>query len=180
MSITLVLVVVMAVMYAAGVYQLLERSLTRILIGFLLVGNATNLLILLMAGRAGLAPFVTGDRSYEEMADPLPQALILTAIVITFGVSAFLLAMIYRKWRLANADQVEDDDSDVSVREDLADITEQTRSDDLALDAVLEASDEGTAALHGESAMTDDRPEAEPSSATTTNATTKTPKEEEI
>ncbi|PPH23327.1 Na(+)/H(+) antiporter subunit C [Rathayibacter sp. AY1C4] len=164
MSITLVLVVVMAVMYAAGVYQMLERSLTRILIGFLLVGNATNILILLMAGRSGIAPFVTDDgRSYEqiaaEMADPLPQALILTAIVITFGVSAFLLAMIYRRWRLANADQVEDDETDASVREDAAGISAQTTADDRALDVLLESSDEGTAAKHGESDMTDDRKE---------------------
>ncbi|MCJ1702937.1 MULTISPECIES: Na(+)/H(+) antiporter subunit C [unclassified Rathayibacter] len=164
MSITLVLVVVMAVLYAAGVYQMLERSLTRILIGFLLVGNATNILILLMAGRSGVAPFVTDDgRSYEqiaeEMADPLPQALILTAIVITFGVSAFLLAMIYRRWRLANADQVEDDETDASVRADAAGISAQTTADDRALDVLLESSDEGTAAKHAESAMTDDRKE---------------------
>ncbi|SMH45444.1 multisubunit sodium/proton antiporter, MrpC subunit [Rathayibacter oskolensis] len=164
MSVTLVLVVVMAVLHAAGVYQMLERSLTRILIGFLLIGNATNILILLMAGRAGLAPFVTDDgRSYEqiadEMADPLPQALILTAIVITFGVSAFLLAMIYRRWRLANADQVEDDETDTSVRADAAGISAQTTADDRALDDLLEASDEGTASKHGESAMTDDRKE---------------------
>ncbi|KZX22029.1 Na(+)/H(+) antiporter subunit C [Rathayibacter tanaceti] len=164
MSITVVLVAVMAVMYAAGVYQMLERSLTRILIGFLLVGNATNILILLMAGRSGTAPFVTDDgRSYEqmadEMADPLPQALILTAIVITFGISAFLLAMIYRRWRLANADQVEDDETDTSVRADAAGISAQTTADDRALDVLLESSDEGTAAKHGESAMTDDRQE---------------------
>ncbi|QWL27466.1 Na(+)/H(+) antiporter subunit C [Rathayibacter toxicus] len=159
MSVTLVLVLVMAVMYAAGVYQMLERSLTRILIGFLLVGNATNILILLMGGRSGIAPFVTDDRSFEqiatEMADPLPQALILTAIVITFGVSAFLLAMIYRRSRVADADQVEDDETDASVRADAAGISAQTRVDDRALDVLLESSDEATADQHGESAMTD-------------------------
>ncbi|OOB90622.1 Na(+)/H(+) antiporter subunit C [Rathayibacter sp. VKM Ac-2630] len=163
MSTTLVLVVVMAVMYAAGVYQMLERSLTRILIGFVLIGNATNILILLMAGRSGFAPFVVEGRGYEEtaegMADPLPQALILTAIVITFGITAFLLAMIYRRWRLANADQVEDDETDASVRADAAGISAQTTADDKALDDLLEASDEGTAARHGESSMSDDRKE---------------------
>ena len=60
MSASLTLVIVMAVMYAAGVYVMLERSLTRVLIGFLLVGNATNLLILIMSGRPGSSPIVTG------------------------------------------------------------------------------------------------------------------------
>jgi multicomponent Na+:H+ antiporter subunit C len=115
-SVTLVLIGVMAVLYAAGVYLMLERSMTRVLIGFLLVGNATNILILVMAGRRGLAPFYEGGVSAEEYADPLPQALILTAIVITFGVSAFLMALIYRSWRIANADRVQDDLADVAVR----------------------------------------------------------------
>ena len=53
MSVSLVLLVVMAVLYACGVYLLLERSMTRVLFGFLLVGNATNLLILIVAGRPG-------------------------------------------------------------------------------------------------------------------------------
>ena len=56
MSVSLVLLVVMAVLYACGVYLLLERSMTRVLFGFLLVGNATNLLILIVAGRPGAAP----------------------------------------------------------------------------------------------------------------------------
>jgi multicomponent Na+:H+ antiporter subunit C len=106
----------MAVLYACGVYLLLERSLTRVLLGFLLVGNATNLLILIMAGRAGLAPIVTDGVAPEEMTDPLPQALILTAIVITFGVSAFVLALIYRSWRLAREDDVTDDADDIAMR----------------------------------------------------------------
>ncbi|MBC7590142.1 MAG: Na(+)/H(+) antiporter subunit C [Salinibacterium sp.] len=116
MSVSLVLLVVMAALYASGIYLLLERSLTRVLLGFLLVGNATNLLILIMAGRAGTAPIVTDGVTPEEMTDPLPQALILTAIVITFSISAFLLALIYRSWRLARQDDLEDDADDVALR----------------------------------------------------------------
>lgn len=112
MSVSLVLVAVMAVLYSGGVYLLLERSMTRVLLGFLLVGNATNLLILVVSGRAGTAPFY-GET--EPLADPLPQAFVLTSIVITFGVSAFLMALIYRSWRLAHADLVEDDTEDVAV-----------------------------------------------------------------
>jgi multisubunit Na+/H+ antiporter MnhC subunit len=116
MSVSLVLLVVMAVMYASGVYLLLERSMTRVLLGFLLVGNATNLLILIMGGQSGFAPILGSDVTVDEMSDPLPQALILTAIVITFGVSAFLMALIYRSWRLSKDDDVDDDLDDIAMR----------------------------------------------------------------
>jgi multicomponent Na+:H+ antiporter subunit C len=115
MTISVVLLVAMGVMYASGVYLMLERSMTRVLLGFLLVGNATNLLILLMAGRAGVAPIVEEGVDPAEMSDPLPQALILTAIVITFAVSAFLMALIYRSWRLAREDDLEIDEEDIAV-----------------------------------------------------------------
>jgi multisubunit Na+/H+ antiporter MnhC subunit len=116
-TISLVLLIVMAVLYACGIYLMLERSMTRVLMGFLLVGNATNLLIIAMVGKPGSAPIVDGVTAAEDMTDPLPEALILTAIVITFGVSAFLLALIYRSWRLAKADVLEDDLDDVAMRD---------------------------------------------------------------
>lgn len=116
MTVSLVLVVVMAVLIACGVYLLLERSLTRVVLGFLLIGNGVNLLILIMGGRAGFAPIFDASIDPVDYNDPLPQALILTAIVITFAVSAFLLALIYRSWRLANADDVADDADDVALR----------------------------------------------------------------
>jgi multisubunit Na+/H+ antiporter MnhC subunit len=115
MDVSLVLIVVMAVLFACGVYAMLERSLTRVLIGFLLLGNAANLLLLIVMGRPGIAPFFGAGES-GEMSDPLPQALTLTAIVITFAVSAFLLALIYRSWQLGQADTVEDDEVDIAVR----------------------------------------------------------------
>jgi multisubunit Na+/H+ antiporter MnhC subunit len=132
-SVSLILLVVMAVLYACGIYLLLERSMTRVLLGFLLVGNATNLLIIVMAGKAGVAPIVGDGVTAEQMTDPLPETLILTAIVITFGVSAFLMALIYRSWRLGTQDRVEDDADDVAMRtsesiqgEDGEDVTSDT------------------------------------------------------
>lgn len=113
MNTSLTLVVIMAALYAAGVYAMLERSLSRVLIGFLLLGNATNLLLLTVMGFPGVSPFY-GDEG--RLSDPLPQALMLTAIVITFAVSAFLLALIYRSWQLGRADTVEDDEEDRSLR----------------------------------------------------------------
>ena len=117
MNISLVLIAIMVVLYACGIYLLLERSMTRVLLGFLLVGNATNLLLLTMVGKVGSAPIVQDGVSAEDMTDPMPEALILTAIVITFGVSAFLMALIYRSWRLAKDDDVDDDADDVALRE---------------------------------------------------------------
>lgn len=116
MTVSLVLIVIMAALIASGVYLLLERSLTRVVLGFLLIGNGVNLLILIMGGRAGFAPIYDDSIDPADYNDPLPQALILTAIVITFAVSAFLLALIYRSWRLANADDVSDDADDVALR----------------------------------------------------------------
>jgi multicomponent Na+:H+ antiporter subunit C len=110
MTPTVVLPVVVAGLYAAGVYLLLDRSLTRVLLGFLLLGNATNLLVIGAAGPAGDAPLL--GRGGDADADPLPQAFVLTSIVITFGVSAFLLAVIHRSWRLARQEAVEADEED--------------------------------------------------------------------
>lgn len=114
MNVSLVLIVIMAVLFACGVYSMLERSLTRVLIGFLLLGNAANLLLLVVMGQPGAAPFYGAEGA---VSDPLPQALTLTAIVITFAVSAFLLALIYRSWQLGQADTVTDDETDLAVRE---------------------------------------------------------------
>ena len=77
MTASLSLIVAAAAMIGCGVYLILERSLTRVLIGFLLLGNATNLLLLIVMGQPGIAPFF-GAGSPEEMSDPLPQALTLT------------------------------------------------------------------------------------------------------
>jgi multisubunit Na+/H+ antiporter MnhC subunit len=107
MSPNLVLVIVVGVLFAAGVTLLLERSLTRVLLGVLLLGNGVNLLILL-GGRAGGAPLVNVTPD-DEMSDPLAQAMVLTAIVITLGMTAFLLAMAYRSWQLIGHDEVQDD-----------------------------------------------------------------------
>ncbi|MEU4565598.1 Na(+)/H(+) antiporter subunit C [Micromonospora sp. NPDC023956] len=110
MTPNLTYVLVVGVLFAAGVTLLLERSLTRVLMGVILLGNGANLL-LLTGGRAGGPPIV-GTTPEGEMSDPLPQAMVLTAIVITLGMTAFLLALSYRSWHLNGHDEVQDDVED--------------------------------------------------------------------
>jgi multicomponent Na+:H+ antiporter subunit C len=93
------------VLFATGLYLLLGRSLLRQIIGLALLSHAANVVLLLSAGLRGTPPIVTpGGGPYT---DPLPQALILTAIVIAFGVTAFLLALGYRMHLFGEADDDE-------------------------------------------------------------------------
>lgn len=108
MSPNIVLVVAIGALFITGVYLLLERSLTRVLVGFILIGNGANLLYLVAGGRAGGPPII-GQTPVEDMSDPLPQAMVLTAIVITLALTAFILAMAYRSWQLHGHDEVQDD-----------------------------------------------------------------------
>ncbi|MGY1694800.1 MULTISPECIES: Na(+)/H(+) antiporter subunit C [unclassified Geodermatophilus] len=133
MTPTIVFPLMIGGLYAAGVYLLLDRSLTRVLLGFVLLGNATNLLLLSAGGVAGLAP-ILGYSDAGEIADPLPQALILTAIVITFGVSAFVLAIIHRSWRLVREEVVGTDEEDRRVAARRGTDADELDPDELAPD----------------------------------------------
>lgn len=108
MTPNLMIVLTIGALVGCGVYLMLERSLSRVIIGIALIGNGVNLLVLMMGGRAGDPPLI-GIADEENMADPLPQAMILTAIVITLGFVAFMLAMAYRTWKLNGHDEVQDD-----------------------------------------------------------------------
>ena len=99
-----------AILFALGTYLLLQRKLSRIIIGIGLLGHGANILFLLSGHRG--APPIIGSGDPASFSDPLPQAMVLTAIVITFAVSAFLLALAYRSWLLTHDDEVEDDVSD--------------------------------------------------------------------
>ncbi|WP_137145860.1 Na(+)/H(+) antiporter subunit C [Mycolicibacterium sp. CR10] len=116
MTTYLVPLILIGALTAAGVYLLLERSLTRMLLGLLLISNAINLLILSAGGPSGNPP-VRGRTSGSETttADPLAQGLILTAIVITMGVAAFVLALTYRSYRLNTIEEVSNDPEDTRV-----------------------------------------------------------------
>jgi len=87
---------IVAALFGCGLYLVLSRNLVRTLFGFLLLSNAVNLLLLATSGdpRGKEAPIV-GAGNFPAV-DPLPQALILTAIVISFAVTAFLVVLVYR------------------------------------------------------------------------------------
>ncbi|ELS57673.1 Na(+)/H(+) antiporter subunit C [Streptomyces viridochromogenes] len=100
-------------LFAVGFYLMLQRSLMRIVLGFILLGHGTNLLLLVARGTPGRPPVLGGQtQDAARFADPLPQAMALTAIVITFGLTAFLVALAYRSWRLSGHDEVRDDVED--------------------------------------------------------------------
>jgi multicomponent Na+:H+ antiporter subunit C len=108
---TVLLAFAAAALFATGTYLLLQRRLSRIIIGVGLVGHGANILLITSGGEGGVAPLIgLGDGG--DFSDPLPQALALTSIVITFGVTAFLFALGYRSWRITHDDVVEDDVED--------------------------------------------------------------------
>ena len=112
---TLVLAATAALLFGSGTYLLLQRQLTRIIIGLGLLAHGANLLLLLTAG-SGRPTFV-GSGPDDELLDPLPQAFVLTAIVISFGVTVFLLALAYRSFELTRNDEVQDDLEDRAIAE---------------------------------------------------------------
>jgi len=111
----LVLILVCGVLVAAGIYLILERSLSRVLLGAVLASNGVSILFLVVGGRAGGAPII-GVTSPDKMSDPLPQAMVLTAIVITLATVGFVLALAYRQWQLSGSDDVQDDIEDARIQ----------------------------------------------------------------
>jgi multicomponent Na+:H+ antiporter subunit C len=124
-----------AALFGIGTYLLLQRKLSRIIIGLGLLTHGANIL-LITAGRRGRPPII-GEEGTEGFADPLPQALALTAIVITFGVTILLLALAYRSWLLTSDDEVQDDVGDRAIGR--SDVVEEEVADQAKVIAREEA-----------------------------------------
>jgi multicomponent Na+:H+ antiporter subunit C len=137
--VTVLLAFTAAMLFATGTYLVLQRKLSRIIIGVALLGHGANVL-LVSSGRAGRAPII-GNGPDAGLADPLPQALALTAIVISFGTTALLLALAYRSWLLTADDEVQDDVEDNLIArrgapdDDLAEAGDPSEPDEDAGDA---------------------------------------------
>lgn len=99
--------IVVGILFMAAVYLILSRSLLKIILGTGLLSHGAHLLLLTMGGLGGNSPPVLADGvSVADYADPLPQALILTAIVISFGVTAFILVLAYRSYAESKTDNM--------------------------------------------------------------------------
>lgn len=106
-----VLALVVGVLYAAAVYMMLRRNVVRLVIGLALLGHATNLLIFTAAGLTrGRAPLVPEglEAPPGAVADPLAQAFILTAIVISFGLLVFVVVLLYRAYGAVGSADVDE------------------------------------------------------------------------
>lgn len=104
------LIIAVSALMGSGVFLISSRSLSRIVLGFALLGHAAVLALLAAGGRAG-APPIAGSTD-DAVSDPLPQAFSLTAIVISFGLTLFVLALARRQQVLTGDDLVEDDIED--------------------------------------------------------------------
>lgn len=107
----LILAITIGVLFAAASYLLLRRSVIKMIFGIAVLSQAVNLLILTSAGlKTGGVAFVEEGATglSATAADPLPQALILTAIVISFGVLAFTLAMTQRVDETVGTDDLDE------------------------------------------------------------------------
>ena len=104
------LALVIGGLYAAGLFMILRRSVTKLVFGLILLGHGTNLVIFVSSGLVrGNPPLIPdGQRVLEgEYADPVAQALILTAIVISFAVVAFTAVLLYRVYQTMGTDDMD-------------------------------------------------------------------------
>ena len=131
---------VIAVLFAAGTYLILRPNLIRLVMGFGLYSNATNLLLITVGGytRTSGAPFVGADpKTAVGLMDPLPPDIILTAIVISFAVSALMLTICYRVYQ----DHGTDNPQELPVDDDFGPEAEMR--------SASSARDDGHGQLHG-------------------------------
>lgn len=103
----LLLAFVIGGLYAAGLYMMMRRSILKLVIGLALLSHAANLLIFTMGGLTRAQPPILTGGTVAPVADPLPQALILTAIVISFGVLVFALVLVHRTVQAVGADDLD-------------------------------------------------------------------------
>lgn len=102
--------IVIGVLFASGFYMIMRRSIVKLIIGLGLLGHAANLLIFTINDiTPGQPPLIaaTEKQLTQPYADPLPQALILTAIVIGFGVQAFAVVLLHRVYRMTGSDDID-------------------------------------------------------------------------
>jgi multicomponent Na+:H+ antiporter subunit C len=106
----ILLAFIVGLLYASGLYMILRRSLVKLIIGLILLGNGANLLIFLLGRIVKGKPPIIEEGAYvlaDIYADPVPQALILTAIVISFGLQAFAIILVKRAYKVVKTDDLD-------------------------------------------------------------------------
>ncbi|MBE2280364.1 MAG: Na+/H+ antiporter subunit C [Ignavibacteriaceae bacterium] len=118
----LLLSILAGILVSAGIFLILRRSLVKIILGFALLTHAANLIIF-TSGKItpGKAAFIKkGSESLSEpFADPVPQALILTAIVISFGITAFALVLFKKAYKATGSDDIDDYNTTDSIKHNI-------------------------------------------------------------
>lgn len=122
------LVIAVGCLVAVGTYLVTSRALSRIVLGFAMLGHAVVLAIVTAGGSSG-APPLADKVAGRDVADPLPQALSLTAIVISFGLTLFLLALALRQRQISGDDLVEDDLEDRRIATQRDDVSSAESGD---------------------------------------------------
>lgn len=106
----ILLAIMTGILYASGIYMIMRRSLVKLILGIVLLGNGVNLLIFVL-GRItkGKPPIIDDSQKILEgiYADPIPQALILTAIVISFGLQSFAIILVKRAYKVLKTDDLD-------------------------------------------------------------------------
>lgn len=98
--------ITIGILFSIGTYLILTKSLFRIILGTSILGHGVNLLLIIMGGLKTGGPPLLG-LSNHSYADPLPQALLLTAIVINFATTALFLVLCYRTYKVLGTDDTE-------------------------------------------------------------------------
>src|SRR5690606_23828532 len=106
----LLLVILVGAFYSSGIYMMLRRSMVKLLLGLLLLGNGANILIFIMGGLTkGKAPIIDAEQKtfLSIYADPVPQALLLTAIVISYALTAIAIVLLKRIYTTTGSDDLD-------------------------------------------------------------------------
>ncbi|WP_416149280.1 Na(+)/H(+) antiporter subunit C [Salipaludibacillus sp. HK11] len=103
----ILMILTVGVLVSVATYMILTKSLLRVILGVVLLSHGAHLLLLTMAGLNEGSPPLLGEDA-ASYADPLPQALILTAIVIGFGITAFMLVLAYQTYKVHKTDNFDE------------------------------------------------------------------------
>ncbi|MEQ8549982.1 MAG: NADH-quinone oxidoreductase subunit K [Cyclobacteriaceae bacterium] len=114
----IIIALIIGILFASSIYLMLHQSFFRLILGIIIFGYATIFFLFVIGGVTENSPALLGGKlpsSISELADPLPQALTLTAIVISIGVQLFLIVLLKRVYSATGTDDLDE----LNVTDDL-------------------------------------------------------------